>query len=41
MLDEKPKRCIDSVIKFCQECRLGWVKEKMMEKINLRNFYYV
>lgn len=23
---EKPKRCIDPVIKFCQECRYGWVK---------------
>lgn len=26
MLDEKPKRCIDPVMKFCQECRFGWVK---------------
>lgn len=23
MLD-KPSRCIDPVIKFCQECRFGW-----------------
>ena len=22
---DKPKRCIDPVIKFCQECRWGWV----------------
>lgn len=26
MIDEKPNRCIDPVIKFCQECRYGWVK---------------
>lgn len=26
MCDEKPKRCIDPVMKFCQECRFGWVK---------------
>lgn len=24
--DELPKRCIDPVIKFCQECRYGWCK---------------
>lgn len=23
---EEPKRCIDPVIKYCQECRYGWVK---------------
>lgn len=23
---EKPTRCIDPVIKFCQECPYGWVK---------------
>ena len=23
---ENPKRCIDPVIKFCQECKYGWVK---------------
>ena len=23
---ERPTRCIDPVIKFCQECRYGWVK---------------
>lgn len=23
---EKAKRCIDPVIKFCQECKYGWVK---------------
>ena len=26
MIDERPKRCIDPVMKFCQECRWGWVK---------------
>lgn len=26
MIDERPKRCIDPVIKFCQECEWGWVK---------------
>lgn len=26
MIDEIPKRCIDPVIKFCQECKWGWVK---------------
>ena len=26
MLDEKPKRCIDPVIKYCQGCRYGWIK---------------
>lgn len=25
-MDERPTRCIDSVIKYCQECRWGWVK---------------
>ena len=25
-MNEKPKRCIDPVVKFCQECRFGWVK---------------
>nr|DAP07845.1 MAG TPA: hypothetical protein [Caudoviricetes sp.] len=24
--EEKPKRCIDPVIKFCQECKYGWIK---------------
>lgn len=23
---EKPTRCIDPVLKFCQNCRFGWVK---------------
>lgn len=23
---ERPTRCIDPVIKFCQECKYGWVK---------------
>ena len=22
----KPTRCIDPVMKFCQECKYGWVK---------------
>ena len=22
---ERPSRCIDPVIKFCQECKWGWV----------------
>lgn len=22
---DKPKRCIDPVMKFCQECKWGWV----------------
>lgn len=26
MLECKPSRCIDHVIKFCQECQYGWVK---------------
>ncbi len=26
MLDEKPKRCIDPVIKYCQGCCYGWIK---------------
>lgn len=24
-MTNKPTRCIDPVIKFCQECRWGWV----------------
>lgn len=24
-MNNKPTRCIDPVIKFCQECRWGWV----------------
>lgn len=24
-MSDKPTRCIDPVIKFCQECRWGWV----------------
>lgn len=23
---DKPVRCIDPVVKYCQECPLGWVK---------------
>lgn len=23
-MNDKPTRCIDPVIKFCQECRWGW-----------------
>ena len=23
-MSDKPTRCIDPVIKFCQECRYGW-----------------
>lgn len=26
MCDEKPKRCIDPVMKYCQGCRYGWIK---------------
>lgn len=26
MMDKKPTRCIDPVLKFCQDCRFGWVK---------------
>lgn len=26
MLDEKPKRCIDPVLKRCPDCPIGWVK---------------
>ena len=26
MSDTKPTRCIDPVMKFCQECRWGWCK---------------
>lgn len=25
MSRERPRRCIDPVIKFCQECEWGWV----------------
>lgn len=25
-MSDKPIRCIDPVIKFCQECKYGWVK---------------
>lgn len=25
-MKEEPKRCIDPVVKYCQECPLGWVK---------------
>lgn len=25
-MKEKPTRCVDPVMKFCQECRYGWVK---------------
>lgn len=25
-MKDKPKRCIDPVIKYCQECPLSWVK---------------
>lgn len=25
-MNEKPTRCIDPVVKYCQECPLGWVK---------------
>lgn len=24
-MKDKPTRCIDPVMKFCQECRYGWV----------------
>ena len=23
---EKPTRCVDPVMKFCQECRYGWIE---------------
>ena len=26
MRDSNPTRCIDPVMKFCQECRWGWCK---------------
>lgn len=26
MFNEKPKRCIDPVMKYCQGCEYGWVK---------------
>lgn len=26
MRETKPTRCIDPVMKFCQECRQGWCK---------------
>lgn len=25
-MNEKPTRCIDPVIKYCQECEWGWVR---------------
>ena len=25
-MNDKPTRCIDPIVKFCQECRWGWVK---------------
>lgn len=25
-MNEKPTRCIDPVIKYCQGCRYGWIK---------------
>ena len=25
-MKDEPKRCIDPVVKYCQECPLGWVK---------------
>lgn len=25
-MNEKPTRCVDPVIKYCQDCRFGWVK---------------
>ena len=24
-ISDKPTRCIDPVMKFCQECRWGWI----------------
>lgn len=27
-MNEKPTRCIDPVIKYCQECPLGWVETR-------------
>lgn len=26
MNEQKPTRCIDPVIKYCQECKYGWIK---------------
>lgn len=26
MINPKPTRCIDPVMKFCQECEYGWVQ---------------
>jgi hypothetical protein len=26
MNKERPTRCIDPVIKYCQECRYGWIQ---------------
>lgn len=26
IMKDEPKRCIDPVVKYCQECPLGWVK---------------
>lgn len=25
-MNEKPTRCIDPVVKYCQECPYGWIK---------------
>lgn len=25
-MKDEPKRCIDPVVKYCQECSLGWLK---------------
>ena len=25
-MEDKPLRCVEPVLKFCQECRYGWVK---------------
>ena len=25
-MSDKPTRCIDPCVKFCQECKYGWVK---------------
>lgn len=25
-MQDKPTRCIDPVMKFCQECKYGWVE---------------
>lgn len=26
IFDKKPVRCVDPVMKFCQQCKWGWVK---------------